>query len=141
MTGLYYQLIRLKFNPNYVMQKKAILFLTKLSGMLKAEYIIYLWTYINTFSYICRNNTANYLKVGQQLLGLTLRITTEDYHLGLTLRINTEDESFDTGAHRDNTWNRSVYIYKVSHRSSVNGHKMCVGMYMYDGFIVYDFYV
>ena len=21
----------------------------------------------------------------------------------------------------------------------MNGHKMCVGMYMYDGFIVYDF--
>ena len=28
----------------------------------------------NKFSYICRNNTANYLKVGQHLLGLTLRI-------------------------------------------------------------------
>ena len=45
MTGLHYQLIRFKFNPNYVMQKKAILFPTKLSGMLKAEFIVYLWTY------------------------------------------------------------------------------------------------
>jgi len=42
-------------------------------GMFNAEYIVYLCVYINTFC-ICKNNTANYLKFGQQLLGLTLRV-------------------------------------------------------------------
>ena len=36
--------------------------------MLKADYIVYLWIYIN-ISCICKNNTANHLNVSQQLLG------------------------------------------------------------------------
>jgi len=44
-----------------------------LSGMFKAEYIVYLWIYINS-SCICLNNTVSHSKFGQQLLGLTLRV-------------------------------------------------------------------
>ena len=37
-----------------------------LSGMLKAEYVLYLWIYIN-ISCSCKNKTTNHLKCGQQL--------------------------------------------------------------------------
>jgi len=43
--------------------------------MLKAEFIIYLFLYIN-ISCICYNNTTNRLKSDQHLLGLTLRVYT-----------------------------------------------------------------
>jgi len=39
---------------------------TLLSGMVKAEYIVYLWIYIN-ISCICLNNAVSHLKFGQQL--------------------------------------------------------------------------
>ena len=41
--------------------------------MLKADYKINLWIYMN-ISCICELNTANGLKSGQQLLGLALRV-------------------------------------------------------------------
>ena len=36
--------------------------------MFKAKYKVYLWIYINISS-ICKNNTVNHLKFGQQLFG------------------------------------------------------------------------
>jgi len=47
----------------------------------KAEYIVYLWIYLN-ISCICLNNTVNHLKFDQQLLGLTLRVIF-GYEIGL----------------------------------------------------------
>jgi len=41
--------------------------------MLKADYIVEQWFYKNR-SCICLNNTANHLKFGQQLFGLTLSV-------------------------------------------------------------------
>ena len=43
--------------------------------MFKGEGIVYLYMYINVnISYICKNNTVNHSKLGQQLLGLTRRV-------------------------------------------------------------------
>jgi len=41
--------------------------------MLKAEYIVYQCIYINV-TQIYKNNSANHLKFGQQVLGLKLRV-------------------------------------------------------------------
>jgi len=40
---------------------------------LKVAYIVYLWIYIK-ISCICKNNTSNHLKFGQQLLGFTMMV-------------------------------------------------------------------
>ena len=37
--------------------------MTDLSGMFKAEYLVYLCMYIMNISCICENNTANHLKI------------------------------------------------------------------------------
>jgi len=41
--------------------------------MLKVDYIVYILIYIN-ISWICKNNTANHLNIGQNLFWLTLRV-------------------------------------------------------------------
>ena len=80
-------LIRLKLNP-IILYAKLYIFQTMLSGMFKAEYIVYLWIYIN-ISCICEKNTVTHSKFGQQLLGLTLKVNPRLWNWAQVLTVYT----------------------------------------------------